>query len=346
MAKFREHFGLDIGSRSIKLVQLTPAANGKFRLVTAMQMEIPTGVDGPELETEKINLIKKLVSDSRATCRQVVVSLPESQVYTRVIEMPALPESELAQAIRWQAEQYIPVPLEDVVLKHQVISKTEAAGVTETGMTKILLVAAPNLLLKNFINILSHAGLEALAMETEILAVARALVGTDPQSPATMLVHIGSETTTLSVLVNGELALTQSISSGGLAVSRAISSALSLDINQAEEYKRSYGLDETKLEGKVGAAIKPIIELILTELRRAMAFYETHGGKEGIKRIVLSGGSALIPGLIHYMAESLGLEVQEGNPFLGVEMSAQQKQAIGENAVVYSTATGLALKPT
>jgi len=339
MAKFHDHVGLDIGSKSIKLIQLTPSSGNKFRLAALAEANIPTGVSEQEAELAKINTIKKLFKDSHANSKQVVIGLPESQVYTRVIEMPNLAENELAQAIHWQAEQYIPVPLADVILKHQVISKTDEE-------MSVLLVAAPNLLLQNYTSIVSQAGLEAMAIETEILAVARSLASLDPSTPSTLLVHMGSEGTVLAIIAKGNLALTQSVSSGGSAITRAISSSLGLDINQAEEYKKAYGLEETQLEGKVAIAVKPLIELILTEVKRVLAFYQTQEMSDPVKRVVLSGGTALMPGLVHYFTQNLNLEAQLGNPFAQVELSGQQEKTIGENGALYTTAVGLALKLT
>lgn len=345
--KFQTHFGLDIGSQLIKLVQLSAAGQNKFNLVAIGQIPAPP-IGANELETNqnKVEAIKKLVKDSKATCRQAVISLPESQVYTRVIELPKMDETELASAIRWQAEQYIPVPLSDVVLKHQILSSLEEEGETKEGKISVLLIAAPNLLLNNYVGLLSRAGLETLAIETEILAVSRALIGADTFSPNTLIIHMGAETTTLAVVARGNLSLTQSISTGGLAIARAVASSLGLEIAQAEEYKRSYGLDETKLEGKVANSIRPMIDIVVAEVKKVLAFYESHGFKEPIKRAVLSGGTALLPGLVSYLSNNISVEVQVGNPFLGVNLTEKQHQEITETSGIFSTAIGLALKQT
>ena len=343
MLKFKDHIGLDIGSKLTKLVQLTPAEKGTFRLVAIGSAPTLHGENLVETENAKIEMIKKLVRDSHATTHQVVINLPESQAYTRVVEMPFIPEEELTQAIRWQAEQYIPVPLSEVVLKHEVLSQEE--GEAEKKMS-VLLVAAPNALLNNYLSFLGRAGLEVVAIETETLAVARAIIGADAFSPNTLLIHLGNETTTISVLQRGNLALTQSISSGGAAITRAIVSTLGLEEDQAEEYKCSYGLDNTRLDGKVAAVIKPIVEMLLGEIKRTLAFYESHDTQKAIKRAVLSGGTALLPEIVSYFTENLNIEVQVGNPFLSVSLTDKQKLAIADGGVLYSTAIGLAMKPT
>lgn len=341
--RFENHIGLDIGETTIKLVQLTKSGD-KFNLKSIGILETPK-IDGA---TEKDNairdLIKKLMSTTGASGKATVVGLPESQVYTRVIEMPYLEEPELSSAIRWQAEQYIPVALSDVVLKHQVLSLPQT-GIPDARM-KVLLVAAPNLLVSRYMEILGKAGLEILAIETEIFAVARALVAVDEFSPTTLLVNFGTEATTLAVLQRGDMSLTQSISSGGMAMTRALINELRLESTQAEEYKRSYGLDETKLEGKVAASLKPSVDQVLTEVKRVIAFYETRQGAVGIKRVVLSGGGALMPGLVQYFTLNLHLEVQLGNPFAIVNLSDKQRQAVFDAGPLFAAGVGLAMKMT
>ncbi len=342
--KFLPHIGLDLGSQAIKFVELHQVSEGKYSLVSAGMMETPKAENDLMSQTVKADAIKKLLKESKVTTNQTVIDLPESLVYTRVIEMPFLAEPELSQAIKWQAEQYIPVPLSDVVLKHQIISQPEATQTsTDTKMT-VLLIAAPNKVLNDQILLAEKSGLEVMAVETEILAVARALVGNDTFSPNTLLVHLGAENTTFSILSRGDLALTQSISTGGIAIARSVAVELGLEFNQAEEYKKSYGLDESKLEGKVVKAIKPVIDLITAEIKRVLAFYETHGSQEPVKRVVLSGGTAMLPGLVHNFTLSLGLEVQVGNPFANISLTEKQKLEIGENTALYTTAVGLALK--
>lgn len=331
--KWQPHLGLDIGTKTVKLVQLAEIGGGKFNLVALGQADTP-----PENQ-DRAKIISQLIKDTKATTKQAVISLSESEVFTRMIEMPQLLEPELTQAIRWQAEQYVPVPLQEVVLKHQVLSQ-------ENNKMNVLLVAAPSKILNESVSLLSSAGLETIAIETEILAVARALVGADEHSPTTLLVHLGSETTTLSALARGDLTLTQAVATGGSAIARAVAAELGLDISQAEEYKRSYGLDETKLEGKVVAAIKPIVQLILAEIKRVLTFYETRGGGEPIKRIVLTGGTALLPGLVQFFTKNLNLEVQVGDPFLTINLNDQQRREIAENGPLFATAIGLAMKLT
>ncbi len=340
--KWQNHIGLDIGSSTIKLVQLAPTSGERFKLVALGQIETPNFDDQIQWDQSRSEIVKKLVSETRPNSNQVVISLPETQVYTRVIEMPQMAEPDLSSTIRFQAEQYIPVPITDVVLKHQIMSTPEQ-GVPGAKMS-VLLVAAPNAILARYTLILSKAGLSAIAVETEILSVGRAIIGAESVSPTSLLVHLGAESTTLAIFKNGLLVLVQSVSSGGAAIIRSVSSQLGLDFKQAEEYVKSYGLDATKLEAKVANGVKPVVELILSEIRRVVAFYQTRDSGDPIKRMVLTGGMALLPGLVEHFTQSMDLEVQMGDPFGVVDLTAEQKKEIGENGALFATAVGLALK--
>lgn len=335
------HFGLDIGTHSIKAVQIAPNGKDSFKLVSVGEMDTPEIADAPEKNVILAQNIKKFLKDIKISTKKVAISLPETQVYTRVVEMPFLQEPELSSAIKWQAEQYIPVPLTDVVLKHQVIANpTENAPGSKM---QVLLVAAPNNLINNYITLLNHAGLEAVAMETEIIASARG-VSTGQSLPPAILLQFGQGATILAIIVNSEIIFTQTIGTGGLALTRAIASDLSLSLPQAEQYKKTFGFDQTKLDGRIVKSLKPVTDVILAEVRRALAFYESHNLNQPLKQVILSGGASLTPGLVPIVAEALGLETLICHPFQSLAVTEQQKQTIGENGASYAVALGLALK--
>ncbi len=335
---------MDIGGADAKVVMLTPHGNN-LKLVGFGKVSVPPGSSMSENHADQERLaetIRKLLQDAGISSRNVAVALPESQVFTRVIETPVLSEAELESAIKWEAEQYVPVPLNEVLLRHQILSVPEK-NVLGAKMD-VLLVAAPHAVVNRYMNILKLAGLQVLAIETEIFAISRALVGADPYSPTTLIVNLGATTTDLSVVKKGNLAFVRSIATGGEAIARAVSADLNIDISQAEEYKRAYGLDPDKLDGKVVTAIKPIVEVIVTEIKRAMVYYQTKKPDDPVRRMVLSGGMAQMPGLVNFLGESLTLEVQVGNPVANIMKNDQQAKAMLDDAPIYSAAVGLAMK--
>jgi type IV pilus assembly protein PilM len=335
------HFGLDIGTHSLKAVQLSgsPEQPG---FVAAGQIPTPqhaSGLESDEATEALAGAIRTLHKETRITTNKVVIALPESQIFTRVIELPPLNQAEIRHAISWEAEQYVPIPMSEVKLDWQVLGKTAGDEKLE-----VLLVAAPTILIERYLNTLKAAELSVVGMETEITAVVRSLVQRSEGVPTTMVVSIGASTTDLSIVTNGRINFTRSIATGGVALARGVAQDLGFELDQAMEYMKTYGLDATSLEGKVMQAIKPIFDVIVNEIRRALAFYATKHPEAPVKRVVVTGGTAKLPGLVIYLAEALGLEVQIGNPWEGVSLSSSVSSKLAAEDTSYAVAVGLALK--
>lgn len=112
---------------------------------------------------------------------------------------------------------------------------------------------------------------------------------------------------------------------------------------QAEEYKKAYGLDKSKLEGKIVEAVRPVMDTIMTEMKRAVAFYQEKYKQDRVEAIILNGGTAKIPGMVVYVAESMGIETQLANPWAGVEMD-KRFAVLGNEGPTFCVAVGLALR--
>jgi len=345
-------FGLDMGSNSIKVVELA-MNDGKWHLQTFGYHPVQTGAVFSESDIDQKDLsklLRELVAESHITTRRVVAAFPESLIFTRVIEIPAVNDADFGSAIEWQAEQYVPMPLSEVRLSWMILDKGAGTGsgqLARKGKVKVLLVAAPNALVNRYVNILQGAGLQPLAMETETVAVTRSFsYFKEVETPTTLIMSVGASTTDLTVVDKGVIQFTRSIGTGGSALARAIAQELGFDANQAEEYKKAYGLLEDQLEGKIMQVIKPVFDVTIDEVERAIMFYQTQNPGKNIKRIVLTGGTAQLPGLVVFLANTLSLEVQIGNPWGNVvvpdEFKAKTEQL--ENQVTYAVAAGLAMR--
>lgn len=338
-------FGLDIGSTSLKVVQLQSFGKG---LSLAAIGTCPAPLRGLTSESQAdqealVGTIKKLVNEVKISTKRVNAALPESQIYTQVREMAPLSDNELASAIPWEAEQSIPLPLADVSLSFQVLERPPK----ETPMAKmsVLLVAAPKTLISKYLQITEMAGLELASLETEVTAINRALTRVKSAiALPTLIINLGALTTDITVLRGGVINFTRSISTGGKALARAVASSFGLEERVAEEYKVTYGLREGELEGKILEAIKPIFDVVVEEIRRAIAFYSERHPDNPLKRAIVVGGTAKLPGLILYLAQSLGLEVQVGDPWQGIEVGDKFSSQLSTDGAIFTTAVGLALK--
>jgi len=339
------HFGLDIGTSTIKAVQLSGSFDAPT-FVTAGQFPTPAGAILSESEEDMkaiAETIKSLHKEAKITTEKVVTALPESQIFTRVVEMPQLSKQEIQSAIDYEAEQYVPIPLSEVRLTWQILSTR--VGPDKKPKVDILLVAAPNNLINKYLKILKDANLTAIALETETTAVVRSLVQRVEGSPTTLIISLGASTTDLTIVDNTQINFTRSIATGGMALARAVANDLGFETEQAVEYMKTYGLDPSQLEGKVMQALKPVFDVIVNEVHRAIAYYTAKHVDKPVKRVVLAGGTAKLPGVVLYLAEALGLEVQMGNPWDGIGLPPNISKKLIDEGSSYSVAVGLALKP-
>ncbi len=337
--------GLDIGYSTIKVVSLSKEKD-TAKLISLGSIPAPSpgmlsDADN-DLETVAAN-IKKLLSATSIQEREIVAALPESKVFTRIIDdLPYLTDNELSSAIRYAAEEFIPMQLSDVNLNWQVLLRSE--GKDKNTRTVVLVVASPKNVVSKYIKVLEMAGIRPKALETEIIAVTRSLVGNNPFSPSTLIVQLGATTTDFAVVSKGLIWLTRSISTGGMALTRSLAQHFNFEILQAEEYKKVYGLLEDQLEGKVFEALKPIVDIIVGESKRVIQAFEAKYPQNPIKRVVLSGGGAKMPGLVIYFANNLALEVQEADPWFSITKDKGLTSKLSQDGPAYSVAAGLALR--
>jgi type IV pilus assembly protein PilM len=335
--------GLDIGSHSIKLIEISKSGNDVV-LLAAGNIATPNRALSSNAEADQqaaAGAIRQLIKETGAHSESVALALPESQVFTRVIEVPALSTRELSSAIGWEAEQYIPLPLDQVNLDYSILRDAKETG---TNKMDVLLVAAPKVLLEKYLTIIEMAELVPTAAETEIIATSRALSRSVASiKGAALLVSLGAQTTDLAILRGGVLAFTRSISAGGEALSRALVAGLDFNANQAEEFKRTYGLEQDKLQGKIVTAVKPIMDTIVGEIKRAIAFYDQKFKNEKIEVVLLSGGTAKLPGMVVYIAQNVGIETQIANPWVGIKRDPRFT-VLDKEGPTFTVAAGLALR--
>ncbi len=334
-------FGLDIGRSFIKVVQIEKKGDRKI-LLGAGAVVTPGG--GVQSESA-VDLGK--ISDSIKNCLEVakidisrcVVSLTESQVISRLIELPPLTDKELSAAIHWEAEQYIPLPIKDVSLQYQVVNRPQDPS---AGKMEVLLVAVPKRMIEKYLTMVKNAGLSVEAIETESQALVRALTKND--DPPTIIVSMGAVSTELVVANRGNILFTRSIASGGFNLTKAIMAEFNLPQKQAEEYKQTYGIVEDKLSGKVAAVLKPILDIIITEMLKAGEFSRGRTGDLAISRVVICGGGAFLPGLGQFLVERTSLEVSLGDPWSGFAKEGFLLGPLASSGSLYAVATGLALR--
>lgn len=336
-------FGLDIGRSFIKVVAVEGKGAKKVLSAAAIVASPEGGIQSESpVDLAKVSeAIKNCVALAKLATDKCVVSIIESQVVTRLISLPNLTDKELASAINWEAEQYIPLPIKDVVLEYKVINKNASVGEGAEGKMDVLLIAAPKRIISKYINVVRDANLKAEALETESSALSRALSGIG--DPPTIIVSLGVLSTELVIASAGNVLFTRSIATGGVNLTRAITAEFNLPQKQAEQYKQTYGILEDKLSGKVAAVLKPILDIVTSEIMKAAEYWRGHFSSSEVARVVICGGGSYLPGLPEFLVERTNLEVSRADPWANFEKTGLVGSLAGQGSI-YSIATGLALR--
>ena len=336
-------FAVDFGSNTIKIVKLKDVEKNPS-VVSFGSTPMPKGAYSSESEQHKKEIsvaLKSLVKDLGLNTNNVATSLPDTSIFTRIVKIPAKKESDLEEAVFWSSKRNIPISLEDVQIDWSIVNVTESPD----GMNQydILLVAAPKLLINRYIDILKMAGLNPVFIETESLSLVRALSSTNETSPSIIL-DFGYSYIEIVVEFNGNLLFNQTISTGSSVITKAIAQEFNLEDVQAEEYKKSYGLDPNQLEGKIYKTISPIVESIVNEVKRIINSYKSTNIGALPTKLTLVGNGSMIPGLVLYLAQNLSMEVEVGNPYSKVYIDQKLKDKMPNLLPGYAVAMGLALK--
>lgn len=307
-------FGLDIGTSSIKAASIKTAAKTLSLESIAVAPTTSKGIMSESLiDLQALaDVIKQMLASANIKTNRVALSIPESQVYTKVIEMPQLSDQELTAALKFEMEQYIPLPLDNVKTDWQVLGKSDKEG---QKTMDVMLVAAPLQILQKYEKVMEMVGLTTEAIETEIVSVHRSLFPLVDNPESNLIVHLGVTTTSVAIVKGGAIKMVFSLAQGGLSISRAIAVDLGIDIAQADSYKKAYGLSKDAFEGKIGRALSPILESIVGDIRKAMLLFKEKNNDESVKQIILSGGTALLPGIDGYFTNTLGIQLVVGNAF-------------------------------
>ena len=339
-SKPKKFLGIDLGSTSIKLVELYK--KGKIPILSTygyverpMEENLQLDEKTEETTPKIADLLKKLYKATGATAYEAVSALPNFSVFNSTIVMPVMKEKELRQAINWEAKKIIPLPIEDVVLDWKIIETFKA---DDTQKHRILLTVAAKNLVKKYMDVFKQADLGISALETEAFALARSLTGKDP-SPV-MIVDASAMTTDIVVVEKGIPVLNRSIDVGGVTLTRAIASALGVDFKRADQFKRDVGMSGgTTIPKLIETMIKPVID----EINYSLNLYQSQV-KRSIEKVVLSGGSAYLPNFDKYLEKVINLKVIIGDPWARIAYPAELKPALEEVAPRFAVTIGLALR--
>jgi len=361
-----EAFGLDITDTSLKIAKLKK--KGKlFSLTSFLKEKIETGIiEEGEIKNEDdlAKIIKeslKKVRGEKLKTNYVVVSLPEEKAFLEVIQMPKMKEEELRQAVYFEAENYIPLPIDQVYLDFQIIQPIY----DHLDHLDLLIAALPKKTVDPYVNVLKKANLQPQVLEIESLAICRALIRNGISPHPLLIIDLGENRVGFIVFSGYSLRFSSILPISGRQFSQAISQALKIDFEKSEEIKVKYGLAKqyhlkikngTELEiepGKIFEILLPYLNDLVSQIKKYVDYYRTHithehlppNGKS-LEKILLCGGGANLKGITEFLASELKIPVELANPWTNILETPIKEipQLTFEESLSFATALGLALR--
>ncbi len=339
--------GLDIGSSSVKAIELKPAGKG-FR-VSAIGVEaVPPDsiVDGAIIDGGAVaDAVRRLFANKRFKAKDVVASLSGNSVIVKKITLPAMTEAELSESIYWEAEQYIPFDIQDVNLDYEIIDP--GTGQDAQGTMEVLLVAAKKDKIADYSNVISQAGKTPVIVDVDVFALQNAFeanYGFDPNAVVAIL-NAGASAININILSGSQSVFTRDVSMGGNAFTEAVQKELNLPYESAEQLKKGQDVDGATYED-AHAVLRAMTDNVLLEVEKTFDFFKATAANDRIDRIMLSGGASRVEGFAESLRERFATEVEAFDPFRQVGLDAKKVGVASADdfAPVAAVAMGLALR--
>lgn len=363
--KSSSFFGIDLGTTGIRAVELA-MENKRITLKNYVSLEAEKKMkpDGTivkkniqALDADTIESMKTILNTAEVADHKVAMSVPTSSTFSSIITFPRMSREEIEKAVNFEARQYIPIPLEEVVYGWNIISrdrknavnakmpakkdeKTEKTYTKSEDKTRVLLIAIPKETCTKYMQIANAFSLDLMALETESFSLARSLVG--KREGTFLIIDIGYKMTGITIVDDGSVTESHSISTvGGEEITKIISHSYGVNEDRANVLKKEIGINSAS-DRKIAEVVTPILSIIISEVKKNQEAYFRNNGRR-INGVIMTGGSSRMPGLSDFISHELGLPVEMGNPFKMVAHDNMLEERLESISSSYSVAVGLAL---
>jgi len=341
----KQAVGLDIGSSTLKAAELRPVRKGGYELVSLGIEEL-----APECIVDGVIISKIPVSDAinRIFAQQnikngrVTTSISGHSVIVKKISLPVQSEEDLAESIRWEAEQYIPFDIADVNLDYQVLGEN-----TSTGNLDVLLVAVKKDKITDYTGVIKMAGKVPVLVDVDAFALQNAYEANyQPSGKNTVaLLDIGARTMTINIVSGTDFLFTRDVGIGGHQYTEFLQKEFNLGFSQAQALKHGEPVENIEAS-EARHVIDTVTEILCLEIQKTFDFFKSTTSIDHIDQMIVSGGAAHTPGLIETLAEKFEIPTEKFNSFKRVTFDPKQfsSSMIAERSPDLAIAVGLALR--
>ncbi len=344
----RSIVGLDVGSSTIKAVELTmKGRSGGFELSHLGVANVPAEaiVQGAFLNASAITeAIREAIDNGKIKTKNVAAAVSGHSVIVKKVSLPAMSREELDEQIRWEAEQYIPFDVNEVNLDFQILG-----GGNDEGQMEVLLVAAKKDLIDDYVQVIHEAGLVPVAIDVAAFAVENAFEANYAESRGSTvaLVNVGAQVVNINIVAGGVPCFTRDITTAGNQYTEEIQKALSISFSEAERIKlggRKSGSQDV-VPQEVEQAIQSVTETVIGEISRSLDFYGATSADSRIEKVYLAGGASKVSGFAKAFHDRTGLAVAVLNPLTRMLPSSRyEPDYLDDLAPALGVGVGLALR--
>ncbi len=340
--------GVDAGSALVKVVEVTKTADGMaLASWSVMPFRVPPNAPPEATRQVQAKAIDAAIKKSDCKCRDVVVGVPGNSAFIRNIKLPPIPTSKIDQIVRYEIQQTIPFPIENIALDYQMLEPDESSEV------EVIMVAMKGEVAEAFIHDIEQAKVKVGIMDSIPLALYNCYLynGYSKKEDCTAIIEMGASTSDILIELGGELRYCRSVSIGGNDITNALSREFNIPFEQAERIKIQHGLifpetqeaNFTEDQVRVSKTIAGVLDRLLGEIKLTIGYFRSLTGATAISRAVLAGGSSMLRNMRPFLADRLGVQVEILNPLRKI---AVPKNLIGARKVapMFGTAVGLALR--
>jgi type IV pilus assembly protein PilM len=338
--KRRESFGLDIGTSAVKAVQLRQAGNG-WTLTALASAPLPADsiVDGViKAMPPVVDAIKEAVAKAGITARDAAIGVSGRELITKKVQMPEVPAKELRDAVQLEAEHHIPFPFDEVFLDYHVVSR-------QAGVMDLIVVAVKKSKVNEYVAAVEEAGLTAAVVDVDGFALGNQFEHNYPEDSgdAVALIDVGASVMKTNVVRGGTSVFARDVPFGGNHYTQAIAERLRTTFDEAERAKLGTSADVTI--DAIIPALEAVSRDLSLELRRTFDYFgSTTDADHRIGRIVLSGGTARLPGITDYLSSTWKIPVEIARPLERIDVDSRLLEAASAAGPTLAVGVGLALR--
>ncbi len=342
-SKNKEIVGIDIGSSSVKLVQLKGHKEGYLVENIGMAPLPPEAiVDNTLMDSSSVvEVIRNLLKGLNIMAKEAACSVSGNAVIIRKISMPTMPQDELEDQIQWEAEQYIPFDINDVNIDFQILASDDY----DAAKMNVLLVASKKDIINDYLAVFNEAGLKLVVVDVDAFAVQNVFELNYEPAPdeVSALINIGASIMNLNIVKDGVSLFTRDVQMGGNLYTEELQKQFGVSTDEAEQLKITGDAPDQE---RLRETVARVNETLALEMRRSLDFYNSTAGDEKIVKVYMSGGGAKIAMLVDVVSQRLGLPVEILDPFRKIKFNEKEfdPEYLQEIGPLVTVAMGLATR--